>query len=98
MTLEKTRDIATLKIIGAPNSKIVGLILQQSLILGFLGFIFGTVTISLTYEYFPRRVVIMVFDQIVVFGIVIGICIAASVIGIRKALRIDATTAMAGGA
>lgn len=98
MTLEKTRDIATLKIIGAPNSKIVGLILQQSLILGFLGFIFGTITISLTYEYFPRRVVIFVFDQIVVFAIVIGICIAASIIGIRKALKIDATTAMAGGA
>ena len=98
MTLEKTRDIATLKIIGAPNSKIVGLILQQSLILGLLGFIVGTISISLTYEYFPRRIVIFVSDQIVVFGTVIGICIVASVIGIRKALGIDATTAMAGGA
>ncbi|MBK6725474.1 MAG: ABC transporter permease [Acidobacteria bacterium] len=96
MTLEKTRDIATLKIIGAPNSKIVGLILQQSLILGFLGFVFGTIIISLTYEYFPRRLVLLVSDQIMVFGIVIGICIAASGIGIHKALSIDATTAMAG--
>ncbi|MBK6725387.1 MAG: ABC transporter permease [Acidobacteria bacterium] len=96
MTLEKTRDIATLKIIGAPNSKIVGLILQQSLILGFLGFVFGTIIISLTYEYFPRRLVLRVSDQIMVFGIVIGICIAASGIGIHKALSIDATTAMAG--
>ena len=95
MTLEKTRDIATLKIIGAPNSKIVGLILQQSLILGFLGFVFGTIIISLTYEYFPRRIVLLVSDQIMVFGIVIGICIAASGIGIQKALSIDATTAMA---
>lgn len=96
MTLEKTRDIATLKIIGAPNSKIVGLILQQSLILGFLGFVFGTIIISLTYEYFPRRLVLLVSDQIMVFGIVVGICIAASGIGIHKALSIDATTAMAG--
>lgn len=95
MTLEKTRDIATLKIIGAPNSKIVGLILQQSLILGFLGFVFGTIIISLTYEYFPRRLVLLGSDQIMVFGIVIGICIAASGIGIQKALSIDATTAMA---
>jgi hypothetical protein len=31
-----------------------------------------------------------------VFGIVIGICVAASVLGIQKALSIDATTAMAG--
>jgi putative ABC transport system permease protein len=98
MTLEKTRDIATLKIIGAPNSKIVGLILQQSLILGLLGFVMGAIIISLTYEYFPRRVVIVLFDQIVVFAIVIGICVTASVVGIRKALSIDATTAMAGGA
>jgi putative ABC transport system permease protein len=98
MTLEKTRDIATLKTIGAPNSTIVGLILQQSLILGLLGFIVGTISISLTYGYFPRRIVILIFDQVVVFGIVIAICIAASVIGIRKALSIDATTAMAGGA
>lgn len=98
MTLEKTRDIATLKIIGAPNSKIVGLILQQSLLLGIIGFVVGTIAISLTYEYFPRRVVIFISDQIVVFAIVIGICIAASGIGIRKALHIDATTAMAGGA
>lgn len=98
MTLEKTRDIATLKIIGAPNSKIVGLILQQSLLLGIIGFTVGTIAIGLTYEYFPRRVVIFVSDQIVVFAMVIGICVAASVIGIRKALRIDATTAMAGGA
>ncbi|MBS1795533.1 MAG: ABC transporter permease [Acidobacteria bacterium] len=98
MTLEKTRDIATLKIIGAPNSKIVGLILQQSLLLGVIGFIVGTIAISLTYEYFPRRVVIFISDQITVFAIVIGICVAASGIGIRKALHIDATTAMAGGA
>ncbi|MEZ5307222.1 MAG: ABC transporter permease [Pyrinomonadaceae bacterium] len=96
MTLEKTRDIATLKIIGAPNSKIVGLILQQSLILGIIGFLVGTIIISLTYEYFPRRVVLFATDQVMVFGIVVGISIAASALGIHKALGIDATTAMAG--
>lgn len=96
MTLEKIRDIATLKIIGAPNSKIVGLILQQSLILGFLGFVVGTISMSLSLEYFPRRIVMLVSDQIIVFVIVMVICIAASVLGIHKALSIDATTAMAG--
>jgi putative ABC transport system permease protein len=98
MTMEKTRDIATLKIIGAPNSKIGGLILQESLALGLLGYGFGAVLINLTYEYFPRRVAIMTFDQTVLLGIVVVICVLASIIGIRRALSIDPTTAMGGGA
>ncbi len=98
MTMEKTRDIATLKIIGAPNLKIGSLILQESLGLGFLGYLFGAVLINLTYEYFPRRVAILAFDQSVLFGIVVAICVLASLVGIRRALAIDPTTAMGGGA
>lgn len=98
MTMEKTRDIATLKIIGAPNTKIGGLILQESIALGSLGYGFGAILIQLTYEYFPRRVEILAFDQAVLFGIVLVICVLASVLGIRRALSIDATTAMGGGA
>jgi putative ABC transport system permease protein len=98
MTMEKTRDIATLKIIGAPNVKIGSLILQESLALGLLGYGFGAVLINLTYDYFPRRVAILAFDQYVLFGIVVAICILASLVGIRRALSIDPTTAMGGGA
>jgi putative ABC transport system permease protein len=98
MTLEKTRDIATLKIIGAPNTKIGGLILQESLALGLLGYGFGAVLINLTYGYFPRRVAIVAFDQYVLLAIVVVICVLASFVGIRHALNVDATTAMGGGA
>jgi putative ABC transport system permease protein len=98
MTIEKTRDIATLKIIGAPNLTIGSLILQESLALGLLGYGFGAVLINLVYEYFPRRVAILTFDQYILFGIVVVICIAASIVGIRRALGIDPTTAMGGGA
>ncbi len=98
MTMEKTRDIATLKIIGAPNLKIGALIMQESLGLGLLGYLFGAVLINLTYEYFPRRVAILAFDQSVLFGIVVAICVLASLVGIRRALAIDPTTAMGGGA
>ena len=41
MTMEKTRDIATLKIIGAADWKIGGLILQEALALGLLGYALG---------------------------------------------------------
>jgi putative ABC transport system permease protein len=98
MTMEKTRDIATLKIIGAPNTKIGSLILQESLALGLLGYGFGAALINLTYDYFPRRVAILAFDQYALLGIVIVICALASVIGIRRALGVDPTTAMGGGA
>jgi putative ABC transport system permease protein len=98
MTMEKSRDIATLKIIGAANFKIGGMILQESLAMGLLGYAFGALLITLTYEKFPRRVAILAFDQTVLFVIVAFICVAASIVGIRRALAIDPTTAMAGGA
>ena len=62
MTMEKTRDIATLTIISAPNLKIGALIMQESLSLGLLGYLLGALLINLTYH-FPRRVAILAFDQ-----------------------------------
>jgi ABC-type antimicrobial peptide transport system permease subunit len=37
-------------------------------------------------------------DQYVLLGIVLVICVVASLLGISKALRVDPTTALAGGA
>jgi putative ABC transport system permease protein len=96
MTMEKIRDIATLKIIGAPDWRIAGLILQQAVSLGLLGYGLGAILINLTYGYFPRRVAIWTFDQIVLLAIVLLICALASGLGIRRALSIDPTTAMSG--
>lgn len=98
MTLEKIRDIATLKVVGAPDRTIAALILQESLALGLLGFALGAVLISRTYQYFPRRIVIVALDQYVLLGIVMVICVVASLLGISKALRVDPTTALGGGA
>ena len=98
MTLEKTRDIATLKIIGAPDRTIASLILQEALGLGLLGYGLGAVLIGVTYDYFPRRVAILPFDQYVLLGIVMIICVLASLFGIRRALRVSPTLALGGGA
>jgi putative ABC transport system permease protein len=97
MTMEKTRDIATLKVIGAPDWKIASLILQESLALGLTAFALGTVLITLSAPYFPRRVAIIAFDQTVLLAIVVVICALAGVVGIRRALHVDPTTALAGG-
>jgi ABC-type antimicrobial peptide transport system permease subunit len=40
----------------------------------------------------------LAFDQYILFGIVMVICVLASLVGIRRALAIDPTTAMGGGA
>ena len=39
MTMDKLREIATLKLIGAPDRTIIGLVLQQALILGGAGYL-----------------------------------------------------------
>jgi putative ABC transport system permease protein len=98
MTMEKTRDIATLKTIGAPDWKIAGLILQEALLLGLLGYGLGAVLIGMASDHFPRRIAILPFDQYVLLGIVLSICVLASLLGIRRALRVDPTAALGGGA
>lgn len=95
-TLDKIRVIATLKLIGAPNSVIAGMILQQSLMMGGIAYAAGFGLILLTYEKFPRRIVLEAFDMQVLFVIVLVICVLASVGGIRKAMKVDPAEALGG--
>jgi hypothetical protein len=44
--MEKLREIATLKLIGAPDRTIIGLIVQQALLMGVVGFVAGTALVS----------------------------------------------------
>ena len=45
MTMEKLKQIATLKLIGAPDRTIIGMIVQQALALGLIGFTIGAALI-----------------------------------------------------
>jgi putative ABC transport system permease protein len=65
MTMEKLKQIATLKLIGAPDRTIIGLIVQQALILGAAGWGIGLVLILLVKDNFPRRVVLEPFNVLV---------------------------------
>jgi len=96
MTMEKLKQIATLKLIGAPDRIIVSMIVQQALALGLIGFSFGALLIFNTKAYFPRRVVLE-FDNTAMLGaIVFLVCILASGLGVRAALRVDPATALGG--
>jgi len=95
-TLDKIKVIATLKLIGSQNRVIVGMILQQSLLMGVLAYAIGYGLILLTYEKFPRRIVLEAFDLQVLFVIVMVICTLSSFVGIRKALKVEPAEALGG--
>jgi len=96
LTMDKLRSIATLKLVGAPDRTIVGLIVQQALILGVGGFAFGVALISVTKGYFPRRVQMEPADVAILFVIVVVVCLLASALSVRVAVKIDPASALGG--
>jgi putative ABC transport system permease protein len=89
LTLDKAHDIAMLKLIGARNRVIVGLILQQALVLGAVGYGIASVLGQWIFPVFPRLVLVTSADRLLLAGIVLFISVAASGLGIWKALRIQ---------
>ncbi|MGE3296614.1 MAG: FtsX-like permease family protein [Porticoccaceae bacterium] len=88
LTLDKLHPIALLKLIGAPNRVIVGLIMQQSLIMGALAYGVGYLVGQRLFPMFPRRVLVTNDDLLRLAGIVLAISVLASLLGIWKALRV----------
>ena len=96
MTMEKLKAIATLKLIGAPDRTIIGLIVQQALALGGIGWAFGLAIIVAVKDYFPRRVVLETENALVLGGIIVVVCLVSSGLGVRAALKVDPATALGG--
>jgi len=96
MTLDKLHDIALLKLIGAPNRTILGLILQQAVVMGTVGYGIAYALGQVLFPYFPRRVVLTNDDLTQLALIVLGISVAASFLGIWKALRVEPNAALMG--
>jgi putative ABC transport system permease protein len=94
MTMEKLKQIATLKLIGAPDRTIVALIVQQALILGASGWGIGLILILTVKDYFPRRVVLEPFNVMVLAGIIAAVCLLSSALGVRAAMKVDPATAL----
>ncbi|TNC95222.1 MAG: hypothetical protein FD121_1439 [Gallionellaceae bacterium] len=96
MTMNKVREIAVLKLIGATNRTISGMILQQALGLGLIGFLVGKLSATLWAPLFPKYVLLLSGDAVLGFFLVMIMCALASVFAIRAALRIDPATAIGG--
>lgn len=96
MTMEKIKQIATLKLIGSSDRTIIGMIVQQALALGLIGFAIGVALILGIKDYFPRRVVLEP-DNVAVLGLIVfAVCLLSSGLGVRAALKVDPATAIGG--
>ena len=96
MTLGKIREIAVLKLIGTHNRTIAGMILQQALGLGLIGFIVGKVAASFWAPVFPKYVLLESADALSGLLAVMVICALASTLAIRAALKVDPAAAIGG--
>ena len=94
LTMDKVRSIATLKFVGAPDRTIVGLIVQQALSMGIFGYFTGLALVLVFKPYFPRRLVLDAEAIGTVFVITIVVCLLASTLGIRLALKVDPAEAL----
>ncbi len=95
MTLDKIHSIALLKLIGAPNRVILGMILQQALMLGTLGYTIAFLVGRKLFPLFPKRVILADSDLLMLAGIVLAISVLASLMGIWKAMKVSPNEALA---
>ncbi len=96
MTLGKIREIAVLKLIGTRNRTIAGMILQQALGLGVIGFIVGKLAATVWAPVFPKYVLLESGDALRGLVAVVVICALASTLAIRVALKVDPAAAIGG--
>ena len=96
LTIEKIKSIATLKLIGAPNSVIVRLILTQSLLLTLAGFALAYVLRALIVPGFPRTLAFTTQETAVTFAVMLAGGVLASFMAIWHALRTPPQLALGG--
>ncbi|WP_310389868.1 ABC transporter permease [Roseateles sp.] len=96
MTMGKIREIAVLKLIGTRDRSIAGMILQQALGLGLIGFIVGKLAATLWAPVFPKYVLLEPMDAVRGLLAVLLICALASSLAIRAALKVDPAAAIGG--
>ena len=94
MTLGKIREIAVLKLIGTRNRTIAGMILQQALGLGLIGFVVGKVVSTAWAPAFPKYVLLLPSDSVIGLIATLLICALASTLAIRVALKVDPAAAI----
>jgi len=91
-TIDHLREYGTLKAIGASNSHIYRVIIEQAIISAIIGYIIG-ISLSYAVVQLSRRneaAILLPWPVAVgIFGLTILMCVSASIVSIHKATRID---------
>lgn len=95
LTLDKIHDIAMLKLMGARSTVVVGMIVQQAMILGTLGYGIAYLVGLKVFPQFPRRVVLVDGDLVSLAFIVVGISLLSSLLGVWRALQVSPNEVLA---
>jgi putative ABC transport system permease protein len=72
------------------------MIMQQSIALGLIGFVVGKVSATYWAPIFPKYVLLETGDALRGFVAVVVICVLASFLAIRAALKVDPAEAIGG--
>jgi putative ABC transport system permease protein len=96
MTLEKIKEISIMKLIGIPNFTISKMIIQETVVLGFLAFLAGNGFAHLISGSFPKRIVLLQSDAVSLFFVILISSIFASLFGIYKVIKTDPAEAIGG--
>lgn len=72
------------------------MIMQQAVGLGVIGFVVGKVAATFWAPIFPKYVLLEPADAVAGFSLVVVICVLASLLAIRAALKVDPAEAIGG--
>ncbi len=91
-TVDHIREYGTLKAMGATNRFIYGVILQQALTSGVLGYVVGMTiaqVVSRGSQQGTTAVLVPPWLALALFGLTLGMCALASIVSINKVTRLD---------
>ncbi len=91
-TVDHIREFGTLKAMGAKNSYIYRVILEQAIISAVMGFVLAIgIGLFVAHQANQGEVYIMLPNEMIAgtFGLALLMCVAASILSIRKATSID---------
>jgi putative ABC transport system permease protein len=91
-TMDHIREYGTLKAMGAPNSYVLGVIMQQAAIAAILGYVIG-MSISLFVVHGAStsgaNIILNVQTAVELFFLTVAMCATAAVVSVKKILSLD---------
>ena len=93
--LERIRDFAVLKALGAPNRSIFGSVAMQSVLVTLVAAAVAASIANLMKAVYPLPVAIPTWAFVALPGIAIGVGVLASLVALRRAVTVDPSLAFA---